>query len=128
MTKDEMQELMEHIFKACQLTREDGQKEYAHDTSNAFRNFEALANDLNISREQVLWVYFKKHSDGVLSYINGHMSQREDVRGRIKDMIVYLCLLWGMVDDNVRPKDRDVKAPQQYNPFEQFIQPGPRNK
>ena len=44
--------------------------------------------------------YILKHVDGVLAYIKGHKSQREDVRGRITDIIVYLCLLWGMVEEN----------------------------
>tara|TARA_Y100001938_G_C7856425_1_gene313380 strand:+ start:263 stop:400 length:138 start_codon:yes stop_codon:yes gene_type:complete len=38
--------------------------------------------------------------DGVMSYIKGHKSQREDVRGRITDIIVYLMLLWGMVEED----------------------------
>ena len=44
--------------------------------------------------------YFMKHIDGIASHINGHTSQREDVTGRITDAIVYLCLLWGMVDED----------------------------
>jgi len=41
-----------------------------------------------------------KHIDGICSFVEGHKSQREDVRGRITDVIVYLCLLWGMVEQN----------------------------
>ena len=44
-------------------------------------------------------VYLLKHIDGISSFVNGHKSQREDVRGRLTDAIVYLCLLWGMIDD-----------------------------
>lgn len=99
-TKKDIQELMNRIFKELQETREAGQKEYAHDSENAFRNFESLSTELKISREQVLWVYVKKHLDGIVSWINGHKSQREDVRGRIKDVMVYLVLLWGMADDS----------------------------
>jgi hypothetical protein len=44
-------------------------------------------------------VYVLKHIDGISSFVNGHHSQREDVRGRITDVIVYLCLLWGMIED-----------------------------
>ena len=44
-------------------------------------------------------VYLLKHIDGISSYVNGHKSQREDVRGRITDSIVYLCLLWGMIEE-----------------------------
>jgi protoporphyrinogen oxidase len=99
-TKDDIRVLMDSIFKQLQETREAGQKEYAHSSENAFGNFERLSKQLDLSRERVLWVYVQKHIDGVVSYLNGHQSQREDVRGRIKDIIVYLILLWGMVDDN----------------------------
>ena len=47
----------------------------------------------------VLWIFLKKHMDGITAYIKGHKSQREDVRGRIKDAIVYLMLLWAMVEE-----------------------------
>ena len=43
-------------------------------------------------------VYMLKHIDGISSYIQGHHSQREDVSGRITDAIVYLFLLWAMID------------------------------
>lgn len=99
-TRADVANLMAAIFADCQETREAGQREYAHDEQNALANFERLAADLGISREKALWVYTKKHLDGILAYINGHQSQRENVRGRIKDVIVYLILFWAMVDDN----------------------------
>ena len=80
-------------------TRESGQKEYAHHDDNVFANFERVAERLNISPEKVLMVYLLKHIDGITAYIEGHKSQREDVRGRITDIIVYLILLWGMVEE-----------------------------
>ncbi|HEX6940221.1 MAG TPA: hypothetical protein VF158_12475 [Longimicrobiales bacterium] len=43
-------------------------------------------------------VYLEKHLDGIHAYVQGHRSQRESVRGRINDAIVYLCLLRGMVE------------------------------
>jgi len=54
---------------------------------------------VDTSREKVLMTYLLKHIDGITSFVSGHRSQREDVRGRITDAIVYLCLLWGMIDD-----------------------------
>jgi hypothetical protein len=41
-----------------------------------------------------------KHVDGLCAYSDGHQSQREDVRGRLTDIIVYCILFWGMVEDN----------------------------
>jgi len=86
------------------LTRESGQKEYAHNKDNVFSNFERVANSLSITREQSLAVYLLKHIDGVMSYIKGYKSQREDVRGRITDIIVYLMLLWGMIEEDEKGK------------------------
>lgn len=105
MTQDQMAELMERIFDQCRVVRQDGQKEYAHDPKNAFRNFEAVGRDIGIDRKKVLLVYLTKHLDGIRAHCQGHTSQREDVRGRIKDAITYLCLLWGMVEEDRTPKD-----------------------
>jgi hypothetical protein len=90
---------MEEIWNDVKQTRNQGQEEYAHDEENVFGNFERIANLLELSREQVLMTYFLKHVDGIAAYIKGHESQREDIRGRLTDAIVYLTLLWGMVDD-----------------------------
>ena len=77
-------------------TRDAGQKEYAQNEDNVFANFERGARALDISREKVLMTYLLKHIDGISAYVKGHKSQREDVRGRITDAIVYLMLLWAM--------------------------------
>ena len=80
--------------------REAGQKEYARKQNNAFANFERIAENLSLDKQEVLMVYMLKHVDGVCAYIKGHKSQREDGRGRITDIIVYLWLLWGMVEED----------------------------
>lgn len=100
MNRSQMAQVMQQVFEECGGLREAGQKEYAHDDTNAFINFERVAERLNISREAVLMVYLQKHLDGVCSYIQGHESQREPVEGRINDAIVYLCLLRGMLNEN----------------------------
>lgn len=99
ISKREVAELMTRMYNEEQETREDGQKEYAHDDSNALANFERVAQRLNITREQVLLVYLLKHVDGIVAWVGGHRSQREDVRGRIKDCRVYLTLLRAMADE-----------------------------
>ena len=94
-----MKKLIDQIFEKIQGTRKEGQKEYARKSNNAFGNFERIGENLNLDRKKVLLVYLLKHIDGICSYVEGHRSQRENVRGRITDIIVYLCLLWGMIDD-----------------------------
>ncbi len=97
MTKEQMANVMERMCAEEMKTREAGQKEYAH--GDAFGNFNRLADELHIDRKIILWIYLKKHFDGILAYLNGHKSQREDVRGRITDARVYLALLRGMIEE-----------------------------
>ena len=98
MKKKKFDELFKDIIEEVKATRDDGQKEYAHTEDNVFANFERVALSLDISKEKALMVYLLKHIDGISSYIQGHHSQREDVSGRITDAIVYLFLLWAMID------------------------------
>ena len=99
-TREEVSQHFATMFEEIMVTREAGQKEYAHDDNKAFANFEKLSEELGIPREKVLWIYAMKHKDGIVSYLKGHKSQRESVHGRIKDLIVYLMLLDGMITDN----------------------------
>lgn len=99
MTREELKNVMMQMFQECMELREAGQKEYAHDVNEAFSNFNKLAEELCLDRKQILWVYAKKHIDGIVSYINGHKSQREDVRGRINDLVVYMNILRGMIEE-----------------------------
>jgi len=81
-------------------TRDEGQKEYAHTEEDVFANFKRVGNVLQIEQEKTLMVYLLKHVDGICAWVNGHRSQREDVRGRLTDLIVYSMLLWGMVEES----------------------------
>ena len=99
MTHKKMQTLMNAIIKEVTLTRDEGQKEYAHDEKDVFANFNRVANLLGEDRKKVLMTYMLKHIDGIAAYVKGHKSQREDVTGRITDCMVYLMLLWGMIEE-----------------------------
>ena len=94
-----MHKFMDHIWQKITRMRDAGQKEYAHTDKNVFANFDRVANLLSVNREKILMTYLLKHIDGIAAYANGHKSQREDITGRITDAIVYLCLLWAMVDE-----------------------------
>ena len=101
MTKDEMREMMEVVFAECRDLRGKGQAEYAGG-EEAFGNFIRLGTMLGLPKEKILIVYAMKHWDGIISHVNGHVSQREPVQGRINDLIVYLCILRGMVEESAR--------------------------
>ena len=99
MTHKQMHRLMDNILKEIISVRDEGQKEYAHDNNDVFANFNRVGNLLDEDRKKVLMTYMLKHVDGIAAYVKGHKSQREDVRGRITDCIVYLMLLWGMIEE-----------------------------
>lgn len=98
MTRAEFGELLVQIQKMEREVSDAGQREYAHNSSNCHANFDRLADLLGLRAEQVLLVYLMKHMDGIVAWVNGHRSQREDVRGRIKDARMYLAILWGMAE------------------------------
>lgn len=100
MTRAELAELLQKIHYEELEVRTAGQNEYCHDDSNCFANFEAAALELGGTREEDLMHLALKHWRGICAYVKGHTSQREDVRGRIKDLRMYLALLWGMIEEN----------------------------
>ena len=101
MNKKEYDNLLNHIIKEVKTTRDDGHKEYARTDKDVLANFNRISELADLPKEKVLMVYLYKHIDGIASYVNGYKSQREDVRGRIKDVIVYLTLLWAMIEDKI---------------------------
>jgi len=108
MNKSHFNSLIEVIIHEVIEARDEGQKEYAHTKTNVFANFERTAALLDESREKVLMTFLLKHIDGIAAHVKGHQSQREDVTGRLKDAIVYLMLLWGMIEEG-RNKDGSSK-------------------
>lgn len=91
--------------------RAAGQAEYAGRDEDAFANFMRIGDELGLRKEIVLWVYAMKHRDGIANYMAGHRSQREDVRGRINDLIVYLFLLYGMLEEQAGEGGTPVPVP-----------------
>tara|TARA_R100000808_G_C2144525_1_gene152276 strand:+ start:222 stop:542 length:321 start_codon:yes stop_codon:yes gene_type:complete len=99
MNKENFDMLSNHILDMVKTTRDCGQNEYARDTKDVLANFKRIGSWKNESQESVLLTYLLKHIDGIISHVNGHISQREDVKGRITDVIVYCMLLWAMVEE-----------------------------
>ena len=110
MTSYELHNLMQDVFdKEILDLYKKGQEEYASN-SDAFSNFKEQVEELGLDPKVILWVHAMKHKSGIASYLKGVKSQREDVRGRISDLIVYLFLLRGMIeeeDENELKKKRE---------------------
>lgn len=93
LSHPEMTTFVNQLIAEILETREAGQAEYAQDAQNVFANFDRIADRLDISREVVIMTFLAKHVDGIFAHVAGLDSQREGVRGRIVDAIVYLMLL-----------------------------------
>ena len=104
MEKQKMDNLVDEIFSKVKKIRDAGQQEYARDIDNVFANFERVASFVGVNKEKALLTYMIKHVDGLCAYADGHHSQREDVRGRLTDIMVYCLLFWGMVEENESKK------------------------
>ena len=97
MTKTHFDKFFDFMVKEIKETRDAGQKEYAK-VGDVFDDFVQTAELTGTKPGIVLYTFLNKHMRGIGSFIRGHESQREDVTGRIKDSIVYLFLLWAMID------------------------------
>lgn len=113
MTKQEFAKYQDNLFIGLKSLREAGQKEYAGG-EDAFGNFNRLSESLKTDRRKILWVYLTKHLDGITSFLNGHISQREPVEGRIDDAIVYLTLLRGMISEERNASTLDKLSSPHY--------------
>jgi hypothetical protein len=87
----------EFLYAELREVRRAGQAEYAHDASDALRNFRQTAADTGTSMETVLMCFLFKHLDGIKAWVNGYKSQREPVDGRVKDATMYVILYMGIV-------------------------------
>jgi len=83
-------------------------EEYKRRDQDQFANFNRLARDLKLTREQVLFVYLSKHIDSITTFVVDNASKincpdrpaySEPIGGRIDDAILYLLLLRGMTTE-----------------------------
>lgn len=99
MTFEEFDKFQDELWKECIKMRDTKGKEYAHD-ADRFANFRRLSKKLEISDIKVAWVYVTKHLDSIESFIKtGKTYSTETIRGRFVDVMVYMSLMAGMVEE-----------------------------
>ena len=102
MTKEHFRRTIRQLYeRLLELTVSKGEEYTDRDEHNQFQNFEDLAEQLDLSREKVLWVFLQKHLNAIRTYVkdDGQRVQSEPIAGRIDDAILYLLLLRGMTMD-----------------------------
>jgi len=115
MNQSDMSKVMDRILKEVAIMRDAGQSEYSHDNGDVFANFNRVSDLLDVDRKKVLMTYMLKHVDGIAAYVKGHKSQREDVTGRITDCVVYLMLLWAMIEEENGIVHREESNPSMHD-------------
>lgn len=99
MRKADFLRFMELKVKEMVETSASAQKEYAHGKEdNCFNNFIRVGEEVDLPPMKVLWVYAMKHKDGIAAWLKGVRQQREPIVGRIKDLIIYLFILWAWIE------------------------------
>ncbi|HWQ08273.1 MAG TPA: hypothetical protein VN436_04175 [Holophaga sp.] len=108
MTPERFQALLEQTFaEARQLEQKKG-GEYAPG-ADRLANFKSNAAALGLPPEAVWAVYAGKHWDSIRTYVSdivtGTQRERsEPIEGRFRDMLVYLLLGLGLVEEREAPQ------------------------
>ena len=76
-------------------------------------NFKRCAKLSNMPIKKAWMIYFLKHFDALCSYIRGEYKDSEPIEGRIKDMINYLFLLYGILVEEASSHETHVKLHQE---------------
>jgi len=106
MKREELVEGLREICTKVIKTAEAKNKDYALE-DDAFSNFRIIGEFLNIADpgledgKYMCWlVYFCKHFLSVLNYLRTRKVYTESIEGRIIDMIVYLAILYLMIEED----------------------------
>lgn len=99
MTFEMFDEFFDEFIKECRKMRDTKGKEYASGVDR-FANFNRLSTTLEIDRLKIAQVYVQKHLDSVNTYIKtGQIHSTERIRGRFVDIVTYMILMAGMVEE-----------------------------
>lgn len=93
--------------------------------ADALHNFRTLGEELDLPMEKIWFVYFSKHLKALKTFIKeGGQKESEPIEGRIKDMIVYLLLMYKMVKEIKVNKNLDLLAAKGTHSNQGFVTGG----
>lgn len=102
MTHDEITEIIDRTFASITELRQTKGRDYSRGEHDTLSNFKRHAEALGITPEVVWAVYASKHWDAVVSFCKQGQVESEPIEGRIDDMLTYLLLLKGLIEDRRR--------------------------
>lgn len=100
----------ELLFEVVKMKDTKG-KEYAN-SEDRFANFNRLSKELCISNLEVAYVYVAKHLDSIKEAIRTKRfdGRAESLYRRFVDVIVYMTLMAGMVEEELVKLDKSKES------------------
>ncbi len=99
MTFERFDKFQEELIAEVEKMKTTKGREYANG-DDRFGNFNRLAQRLGLPNYKIGWVYAIKHLDSIETWIKDPSKPVvEPIRGRFVDLITYLTLIAGMVEE-----------------------------
>lgn len=98
MKRSDFQQMRDDLLADAMVLNDKKGKDYSGD-SDALASFKTQAEQAGITPLQVWSIFAGKHWLAVQSYVRNGQVESEPIRERITDLIVYLCLLQGLIED-----------------------------
>lgn len=122
MTNKEFSDLMQSMFEDCAKISKAKGADYTVGSNDALANFKEGGKDIDLDPIKVCWIFMNKHYQAITNYVKTQgQSESEPISERVKDMINYLVLFYGLViealseypplDDNLEPLEWDGVGP-----------------
>jgi len=103
MKQDQFYGIAKEYWKDCMKIMKSKGIAYSG-RKDKFGNFKRIAKNLGLTPYQVWYVYFAKHLDSLNAWLREEYQDSEPIEGRIKDLINYLLLLGGMIEEEKEPQ------------------------
>lgn len=103
MNSNDVVKIINRKFKDIEDIFKTKGQEYANNDDDQLDNFKRLSKNLGMPPEKCLMVYATKHFDSLNYFIKNIENSEyinnlsEPIEGRISDIILYMCLLEGLI-------------------------------
>jgi hypothetical protein len=119
MSNKDFYELMKSLFTKCEeIARKKG-ADYTKGSADALANFKEGGSAIDVDPIDVCWIFTNKHWQAITNYVKTEgQSESEPIDERIKDMINYLVLMYGIIVEK-REQDKLVEDYKKTNDGQQ---------
>jgi hypothetical protein len=101
VTWGKLHKLIEREFGSVLKLNETKGKDYASE-HDALSHFKVRAESLGLTPEQVWAVLAGKHWEAIMEHCKEGKVKSEPIEGRVQDLILYLLLLLGLIEDTTK--------------------------